>query len=113
MARLLTYMRPYKHTVGISLVLLGVGSLLQVAGPLLTKLAIDRYLLPNGGTGSSPLDPYLSAEPRTGLTQISVLYLLALVGNFFMEFGQTYLMQWTGQNAMSDLRRQVMAHLQK
>ena len=30
-----------------------------------------------------------------------------------MEFGQSYLMQWTGQNAMFDLRRQIMAHLQK
>jgi ATP-binding cassette subfamily B protein len=30
-----------------------------------------------------------------------------------MEFGQTYLMQRTGQHAMFDLRRDLMAHLQK
>jgi ATP-binding cassette subfamily B multidrug efflux pump len=113
MARLLTYMRPYKTTVAISLVFLGAGSLLQVAGPLLTKLAIDRYLVPNPANGPGPLDRYLSAEPWTGLAQISALYLLALIGALLMEFGQTYLMQWTGQNAMSDLRHQLMAHLQK
>ena len=36
-----------------------------------------------------------------------------IVGVLLMDFGQSYLMQWTGQNAMFDLRRQIMAHLQK
>ena len=114
MARLLTYMRPYKGTVAISLAFLIVGSLLQVAGPLLTKLAIDRYLLPSQvPTAHGALYGYLSKDSWVGLSQISALYLLALLGNLLMEFGQTYLMQWTGQNAMSDLRHQLMAHMQK
>ncbi len=113
MARLLTYMRPYTDTVVISLVFLGLGSLLQVAGPLLTKLAIDRYLVPTTESRPGPLDAYLSADPWTGLGQISALYLIALLINLLMEFGQTYLMQWTGQNAMSDLRHQLMGHMQK
>ena len=115
MARLLTYMRPYKATVAISLVFLGVGSLMQVAGPLLTKLAIDRYLLPNHVTTTTPgpLGRYLSQDPWIGLAQVSAIYLLALLVNLLMEFGQTYLMQWTGQNAMSDLRHQLMGHMQK
>ena len=39
--------------------------------------------------------------------------LLVIVGILFMEFGQTYLMQRTGQYAMFDLRRDLMAHLQR
>ena len=46
MRRLLVYLRPYKYVVVASLVLLVVDSLLQIIGPLLTKMAVDRYLVP-------------------------------------------------------------------
>src|SRR5205807_2075009 len=38
--------------------------------------------------------------------------LSVVVLGFLFDFGQTYAMQWTGQKAMFDLRRQLMAHLQ-
>jgi ABC-type multidrug transport system, ATPase and permease components len=57
MRRLLTYMRPYKLGIAASLVFLLINSLLQVAGPLLMKLTIDKYLLPTGKNLHSPLDP--------------------------------------------------------
>src|SRR3954464_4629537 len=103
MRRLLAYMWPYRMYVAVSLVLLGINSLVQIAGPLLMKTAIDRYLAPTPGQHSF-LDPWLSAEPWTGLAQVSMLYLAAVLLGLFMDFGQTYLMQWTGQNAMFDLR---------
>ena len=113
MRRLLTYMRPYKLVVSISLVLLLFDSLLQIIGPLLTKLAVDRYLVPSQGAQTFPwLNQWLSRDPWTGLSQLAVLYLAVVVFGFVFDFGQTYLMQWTGQRAMFDLRRQLMAHLQ-
>ncbi|MBV9612692.1 MAG: ABC transporter ATP-binding protein, partial [Acidobacteriaceae bacterium] len=113
MRRLLTYMRPYILVVAASLVLLLINSLLQVIGPLLTKLAIDRYLLPAKHLHTFPwLDQWLSPEPWIGLSQVAVLYLLVVVLAFVFDFGQTYLMQWTGQRAMFDLRRELMTHLQ-
>lgn len=112
MRRLLTYMRPYRGVVAVSLVLLLCDSLLQILGPLLTKLAIDRYLVPATHTIKTPIDAWLSNDPWTGLTQLTGIYLLAIVFGFAFNFGQTYLMQWTGQKAMFDLRRQLMAHLQ-
>lgn len=112
MRRLLTYMRPYRMVVTASLVLLLFDSLLQILGPLLTKLAIDRYLVPATHTIKTPIDAWLSSDPWTGLMQLTVLYLAAIVFGFVFNFGQTYLMQWTGQKAMFDLRRQLMAHLQ-
>jgi ATP-binding cassette subfamily B protein len=111
MKRLLTYMKPYRTVVVASLVL--IDSALQIAGPLITKLAIDRYLVPTQHAHILPLlDNWLSHDPWTGLTQLSLLYLGVVVFGFFFDFGQTYLMQWTGQRAMFDLRRQLVAHLQ-
>lgn len=112
MRRLLTYMRPYRGAVAASLILLLLNSLLQVIGPLLTKMAIDRYLVPVSHPSKTPIDGWLSHDPWTGLIQLSVLYLIAILFGFFFDFGETYLMQLTGQRAMFDLRRELMTHLQ-
>ncbi len=111
MRRLLAYMWPYRVPVALSLVCLLVNAVLQIVGPLLTKLAVDKYLVPQAVT--SPLDRFLSPSAWTGITQISILYLTVLVATLCIEFAQSYLMQWTGQRAMFDLRRQLMTHLQK
>jgi ATP-binding cassette subfamily B multidrug efflux pump len=113
MRRLLTYIRPYKVEVLIALVLLFINAALQVLGPLLTKLAVDRYLAPTAQPAATVLDPFLSNNPWTGLGQISFLYLLAIVGGMLCDFGEQYLMQWVGQKAMFDLRRQLMGHVQR
>lgn len=112
MRRLLTYMKPYRAAVTASLILLLLNSLLQVIGPLLTKLAIDRYLVPVSHPSKTPIDGWLSHDPWTGLIQLSALYLIAILFGFLFDFGQTYLMQLTGQRAMFDLRRELMTHLQ-
>ena len=44
MRRLLGYMRPYRMRVAVSLVFLLAQSVLQVLGPLLTRIAVDRYI---------------------------------------------------------------------
>ncbi len=114
MKRLLRYMKPYRAVVSASLVLLLIDSLFQIIGPLLTKLAIDRYLVPTHHAQMFPfLDRWLSADRWTGLTQLAFVYLVVVVLGFFFDFGQTYLMQWTGQKAMFDLRRELMTHLQR
>lgn len=113
MRRLLAYIRPYKSEVLIALVFLLINAVLQVVGPLLTKLAIDRYLTPSGRPSRTFLDPYLSAVPLNGLLQISFLYLLSIGAALICDFGEQYLMQWVGQKAMFDLRRELMAHLQR
>jgi ATP-binding cassette subfamily B protein len=87
-------------------------SLLQVVGPFLTKVAVDRYLV---ATERQPtfLDPYLSPDVFTGLTQITLLFLTALVALFVLEYGQTYYMQMVGQRAMYDLRMELFRHLHR
>jgi ATP-binding cassette subfamily B protein len=112
MRRLLGYMRPYRGYVALSLVFLLLQSVLQVLGPLLTKIAVDRYLAPNPTRAATPIDAYLPAGPSNGLAAVGMLYLGVLLGTFVFEFAQVYLMQYTGQLAMFDLRKQLMAHLQ-
>jgi len=113
MRRLLTYMRPYKTQVAVALLFMLGSSVVQILGPLLTKLTIDRYLVPNPKAGRTMLDSWLSADPWTGIGQISAIYLGTILFGFIADFFQTYLMQWTGQRAMFDLRRQLMEHLQR
>src|SRR3984885_9525081 len=113
MRRLLTYIRPYKLPVVAALVLLLFNAVLQSIGPLLTALAVDRYLAPSAKVTHTILDRYLSLSARTGLLQVSFLYLLVVVFGMFCDFGEQYIMQWVGQRAMFDLRREMMARLQR
>jgi ATP-binding cassette, subfamily B, multidrug efflux pump len=113
MRRLLGYLRPYAGYIALSLAFLFIYSALQVCGPLLTKVAIDRYLAPSAKPFSTPIDRYLSADRWTGLSEVSLIYLVVLIGGFISAFGQAYIMQYTGQRAMFDLRRELMGHLQR
>lgn len=113
MRRLLGYMRPYRKLVALSLFFLLVQSGLQVLGPLLTKVAVDRYLQPDASRPFALFDNWLPADPWTGLAWVGLMYLGVLAGTLVFEFAQIYIMQYTGQLAMFDLRRQLMAHLQR
>ena len=111
MRRLLTYLRPYTLPVAIAVISIIFKAGLDVLGPYLTKTAVDKYLAHTQGS-QSILDRWLSATPMTGIAQIAAIYLGTLVLSFFLEFLQTYFMQWTGQKVMFDLRSQIFRHLQ-
>jgi ATP-binding cassette subfamily B protein len=112
MKRLLTYLRPYRLQVDIALLAIILKAGADVLGPLLTLIAVDKYLSPR----PMPLPffaDWLSPDPLTGINQIAALYVGLLCLSFFLEFVQTYLMQWTGQKVMFDLRSQIFRHLQR
>ncbi len=111
MRRLLRYLAPYKLQAAISAVAILIKSGSDVFGPYLVKVAVDTYLAPTGRP--SWLGRHLSAIPVKGVTEIGALYLGALCLSFLLEFVQTYLMQWTGQKIMFDLRAQIFRHLQR
>lgn len=126
MRRLLTYLRPYRWQVVLALAAIILKSCADVLGPLLTYVAIDKYLAPHSGAElhrpplfqmpaavRSAFDHWLSTQPLTGITQIAALYVALLAFAFLLEFTQTYFMQWTGQKVMFDLRSQIFRHLQR
>jgi len=111
MRRLLTYLRPYKVQTAVALVAIVLKALADVLGPYLTKIAIDKYLIhPSKSAGF--LDRYLSSTALTGLAQVVALYVGTIIFSFFLEFAQTYFMQWVGQKVMFDLRKEIFRHLQ-
>lgn len=97
MRRLLTYLRPYRWYVVLSLLLLMLASALQLTRPYLVKLAFDEHI----AIGDGP-----------GLNQIALLFLGVLLLEFAMGYGQIYIMEWIGQKAMFDLRGKLFGHIQ-
>ena len=98
MRRLLAYLKPYKTTVLISVVVLFVASIVQLAGPWMTKIGIDRYITPGD---------------KNGLNFLCLIFLAVLALEFLTVFVQTYLIHWIGQRAMYDMRSQIFAHIQR
>ena len=112
MRRLLKYLRPYQWQVIVALSAIVLKAGADVLGPYLTKIAIDKYLAKAPGTHSA-FDRWLSSQPLTGIAQIALIYVGLLAFSFFLEFLQTYFMQWTGQKVMFDLRSEIFRHLQR
>jgi len=110
--RLVRYALPYSRYIALAVVFLLGTSVLQVAGPLLSKIAIDRYLAPAPGSVVPWLEARLSQSPPEGLLQICLIYAIVLLAGLLLDFSQQYLMQWVGQRAMFDVRRDAMNHLQ-
>ena len=115
MRRLLTYLRPYKLQVVLSAIATILKSASDSAGPLLVMIAVDTYM------AAKPPEqlPWLARQlshypipPMHGVTLIAGIYLGLLLFTFLLELLQTYLMQWTGQKVMFDMRRQIFRHLQ-
>ncbi|WP_353068741.1 ABC transporter ATP-binding protein [Tunturibacter empetritectus] len=113
MRRLLTYLRPYKLQTGLSALTIFFKASTDVMGPYLVKVAVDTYMTDTPPAKLSWLARHLSSRPMTGITQIGCLYLGALLLTYVLEFAQTYMMQWTGQKIMFDLRSQIFRHLQR
>ncbi len=105
LGRLLRYLRPYRMWVGFSVLLMLLGSVVQLAGPAITKLLIDRFIDPTTA-GQVPM-----AQRLAGIDRLSLLFLATIVGSFLLQFGQMYLMNLTGQRAMNDLRGELYEHL--
>ncbi len=113
MRRLGHYVLPYWWQAAISSVAVSLKSLSDVAGPYLVKVALDRYLTGKPGPATNWLTRRLPVDPVKGVTALAGIYLVALLSAYLFEFIQTYLMQWTGQKIMFDLRRDIFRHMQR
>ena len=108
--RLAVYLKPYKTSVAFTLLLVALHGLFDSLGPLLTRYAVDRYFT-HAPVAALPFA--LPSDPYRGLTVLSIVYLSLVVLTLLTEFGQKLLMNRTGQHAMFDLRRDLMAQLHR
>ncbi|MFI5177263.1 MAG: ABC transporter ATP-binding protein [Vicinamibacterales bacterium] len=98
MRRLLVYLRPHVVAVGVAFVAIAGSSAVDLAQPWLTQQAIDRFI----GTGDI-----------AGLGRLALVFLALLFVAFLCDYGQTFVLQTTGQRIMHTLRMQVYGHLQR
>jgi ATP-binding cassette subfamily B protein len=125
MRRLGHFLRPYWIQAAVSAFSISLKSICDVAGPFLVMVAIDRYfpsdsrsalstnLLARGMGTRNALTRRLSDDPMQGITQLAEVYMGVLLCAYLFQFIQTYLMQWTGQKLMFDLRREIFRHMQR
>jgi ATP-binding cassette subfamily B protein len=123
--RLAHYLRPYWWQAAVSTIAISLKSLADVTGPFLVMVGIDRYFPSEPGSSSSVnllahgigatkwLTRHLPADPYQGITRLAVIFLVAQTASYLFEFIQIYLMQWTGQKLMFDLRREIFRHMQR
>ncbi|MGC9158751.1 MAG: ABC transporter ATP-binding protein [Terracidiphilus sp.] len=129
MRRLVVYLRPYWVQATLSTLAVSLKSLSDIAGPYFVMVAIDRYFPEGSGAarGGSEISAHLlghpvsftgwfvrllPTDPVQGITRLALFWLGALILAYFFEFVQTYLMQWTGQKLMFDLRKAIFRHMQ-
>jgi len=97
MKRLLVYLIPYRKIVLFAFILIALESVIEISFPLLTMIAVDRYI---------------QLGDMNGLLLIALAYFSLLLVKFGVGFLQTYLLQRTGQKIMFDMRRQIFNHIQ-
>ncbi len=105
MKRILGYLGNHKTLVAVSIALLLVESLFQLAPPYIVKVAIDRYIAPG-----SPLE--IGAR-YAGLLKIVALFFGVLLAAFVASYVQIYVMAYVGQRVMYEMRMQIFRHLQR
>lgn len=96
-ARLLSYLRPYRPQVAISVFLMLVIAGLELIPTLLLGYAIDEQI-DQGRTD------------RLGI--VTIAFLATLLAGFALRFVQMYVTWWVGQRFMVDLRMQLFSHIQ-
>ena len=98
MRRLLHYLRPYRGRALVAVLMLLAGAVLALVGPALTQRALDV------------------AVPHRDVALLGTLaaaFVVALLLEFALDYGQTLLTAWIGQRVMSDLRLELFTHLQR
>ncbi|MDP6529780.1 MAG: ABC transporter ATP-binding protein [Gemmatimonadota bacterium] len=96
--RLFPLLAPRRAGLAGSFLLLFASGALDLTGPYLTKLAIDKAL---------------PAHDTALLGKIVGLFVCVLLLSFAARYAQNLLMQETGQRLMRDLRSRLFAHLQR
>jgi ATP-binding cassette subfamily B multidrug efflux pump len=105
--RLTRYLRPYRLQVAVAVSFsLGIMAL-EILGPYLFSVGIDRYIIP-GFDGK-----IARAAAVLGLVWIAAAYAGSILASFGLQYAQVRIMQWVGQETMYDLRKEIFEHLQR
>jgi ATP-binding cassette subfamily B multidrug efflux pump len=119
--RLLGWMRPYKITVIVSILMVIVAATGSVLMPIMTgRVIVDTILLPNPDAASMPdyglvaategISSFFNASP---LTAAGLLYILLVLGQAFFMFGHQLTLASASLKGLRDLRLDLFASLER
>ena len=98
LARLGGYLKPYLPLLALMLLIVIVASVLEAAGPLIVRRAVDDYI---------------QAGRLDGLGWLVLAYVGTLLGVFVLFFIQALLITYVTQRVMMDMRLQLFQHIEK
>jgi ABC-type multidrug transport system fused ATPase/permease subunit len=111
--RLLRYLKPYTGILLIIAALLVLGSLIEVTGPYLIKIAVDHFI--SAEETSRPF--WLSWIAPEGISQVAGLarMMMLLLGIYLLRWftmsGQSFLMNVIGQKLLFTMRTEILERI--
>jgi ATP-binding cassette, subfamily B, multidrug efflux pump len=119
--RLLTWMRPYRITLFVSIFLVITAAAMMVLMPVITgRVIIDTILLPNPEASDLPdygliaasdwLQAHLNVE---ALTAAGIMYIVLVLAQAFFMFGHQLTLASSSLKALRDLRLDLFASLER
>ncbi|MGQ9554455.1 MAG: ABC transporter ATP-binding protein [Anaerolineae bacterium] len=96
--RLVRFIKPYRHKLAFSLVMMLLASALQLVGPYLVKSAIDSHI---------------SKGDFLGLSRICIALLFTYAVSAWAMGQQSLLVGDMGQSVLRDMRTSLFEHMQK
>jgi ATP-binding cassette subfamily B multidrug efflux pump len=112
--RLLTYFQPFRGLLVGAAMLIVVSTMLQLAAPYLTGVAVDQFIAPSGRSRPVWLTWLLpqDASRPVGLAAVMLVLLGAYLLNWVTSAAQFYLMTVAGQRVLLHMRTQIFQRIQ-
>ncbi len=117
MKRLLRFVKPYKWLFAAAIVLSFIITATELAIPaIILKVGVDRFLEPaiTGGTAGAP--PNVGDAPQSplaGIVQWAWILGGILIVRFLAAVTQRYILEYSGQRVMYDMRTQIFGQLMR
>ncbi|MFW6295141.1 MAG: ABC transporter ATP-binding protein [Halanaerobium sp.] len=92
-----SYLKKYKIKILFAVLAMLMVSLASLAGPYLSKVAVDDYI---------------TQGDLNGLNLIALLMVLSYAVYWFFSYHQTYLANYIGQNIIAEIREDLYQHLE-
>lgn len=96
--RILSYLRPCVNQLLLSVVLVLAGSGVSLIGPLITRTAVDDYIMVGN---------------MRGLNLLMLAWLGVLIANWLISYWRSYTMSWIGQKVVHSIRHDLFDHLMR
>ena len=97
-ASMLMFVRPYRRRMAVAFLFMLLATGCTLLAPYLIKVAIDAYIV---------------VGDVDGLARLALFIALAYLGLYVASAGQEFLLGWTSQRVLADVRAALLHHLQK